>query len=86
MFTALTGMAIGNALGQLEVYKNRERIKRERKMRITGANTTNPMLASGAGAVTYHSLSWAERMRVHDYVEELIQQAKWDAEKCNKQR
>lgn len=86
MFTSLFGLSVGNALGYLEAHKNRERIRRSKKMRITGANTTNPMLASGAGAVTYHSLSWAERMRVHDYVEELIQQAKWDEEKCAKQQ
>lgn len=86
MFTSLFGISVGSALGYLEAHKNRERMKRSKKMRITGANTTTPGLASGAGAVTYHSLSWDQKMALLDYVDELAQQAKWDEEKCAKQQ
>jgi len=69
-----------------KIIEQRKARKRRAKMRITGANTDRPGIASGAGAVTYHSLPWKQRAAVNDYLDELRQQSKWDAEKCANQQ
>ena len=53
------------------------------KIKICAANTVRAGALPEGKLVT---LDWREYRRVLSYIEELRQQAKWDEEKCNKQR
>ena len=63
-----------------------EKAIRKEKIRIKDANTKEPGIAKGASANIYYKLPYVQRMKVIDYLDELKQQAKWDAEKCANQQ
>lgn len=79
------GGTLGGLLSQagyLILQHKRRRLNR--KIRIKRANTENPGVASPASS--FHTLHIDQRMSVYDYLDELKQQAKWDADKCASQQ
>lgn len=85
MFNAIAGIGIGQALGLIEQEKRRkekaEKISRN-KVRIKAANTDRAQTNRAPYLITKTNTQY---LRLIDYVEELRQQAKWDAEKCANQ-
>lgn len=85
MFNAIAGMYLGQALGLIEQEKRRKadaEKARRNKIRIRDANTTRP----GVESSTMFALPFWQLMALVRYLEELRQQAIWDAEKCAKQQ
>lgn len=65
-------------------YEARRYLAKEkcnRKIRIRGANTTK----SGVESSTLFALPPSQYLRLCDYLDELQQQAIWDAQKCANQ-
>ncbi len=57
-------------------------LKRFGKLRIAAANTEQAVI----DFLPSHMMTWRTVDRIVEYIEELRQQAKWDAEKCAKQQ
>jgi hypothetical protein len=71
---------LGAAQDTLESYKNK---RRRPKIKIVAANTARAYRQ--VFTTRTPKLDETEKARLYDYLDELRQQAKWDAEKCGNQ-